>query len=249
MGIWFPMWVEAQDLIQKTDNSTISCKVVEITETSIIYKSWDYLTGPNRSLMKSAIVKIIFEDGHVEFFNKKDVNESGSTNLQPNQPSVQTYNTSTARQTHSDVENPTLEKLEYAPSRVTYGFNSLGYVSAGVDVESRIISDYVNLGLGYWGHSFMGISDLYYSSFRVYTSIFIPVNKLTGNLKTINRGFFPFFQPGVDMVLQFPAEGGTLFFTDFVWSVGTDYYFTDKFGISYSYSNGSLNNFGISFRW
>lgn len=245
-----PFLIYSQDIIQRMDNTTFSCKVVEITESSVLYKSWDYLTGPNRSILKSTIVKIIYEDGHVEFFNEKKSEPSTTTINNTSRTVVSStpvISKSIEKGTSETIEEPV--KLEYAPTRITYGFNSLGYMSLGVDLEGRIISDYVNIGLGYWAHGYSDLPDYSYGSFRVYMSGFAPINKLTNNTSKINRGFFPFFQPGVDMVLQFPEEGGTQFYSNFIWRVGTDFYFTDKFGISYSYSEGNLNNIGISFRW
>ncbi|MEP1088618.1 MAG: hypothetical protein ABJ333_08550 [Algoriphagus sp.] len=241
----------SQDIIQKLDNSVISCKVVEISESSVIYKLWDQLSGPNRSLARASIVKIVYENGQIEFFNEKESTISKQT-ISTEAPAVKNGTSSDITQStgaSDEFVKPELEGLNYAPLRVTAAFNSLGYFSLGIDGESKIISDYVNIGFGYWGHTFSNISDYTYYSFRAYTSIYAPINKLSGKLDKVNRGFFPFFQPGADMVIQFPEEGGTNFSAVFFWRVGADYYLTDKFGISYSFSQGSLNNIGISWRW
>lgn len=241
----------SQDIIQKLDNSVISCKVIEISETSVVYKLWDNLSGPNRSISKSSIIKIIYENGQVEFLTEKEsqiIKQSTTPerdNLKNTNP-INASNTSTASSLSEKSED---DKLLYAPYRFTVGFNSLGYSSAGFDAEFRFISDYVNLGFGYWGHTFSSISDYTYYSFRSYTSLYAPINKLIGNTSKVNKGFFPFFQPGVDMVLQFPEQGGTSFTASFIWRAGVDYKFTDGFGVSYSYSKGNLNNVGILLNW
>lgn len=242
-----PFTAFCQDIIQKTDNTTITCKVIEITETSVLYKSWDYLSGPNRSILKNTIVKIIFEDGKVEFFNEKMTKTPLLPVISPAQTTVNSTGSSSPNEKEIIETSDQTSILEYAPTRLTVGYNSTGIYSVGADYEYRLISDYVNIGLGFWGHGTSTQSDTY-SSWRVYMSGFLPINFLM-NAKKINRGFFPFFQPGVDMVLQFPEGGGTYFNADLIYRVGTDYYFTDKFGISYSYSSGNMNNFGISFRW
>jgi hypothetical protein len=239
----------SQDIIQKSDNSVINCRVIEIGESMVIYKLWDQLTGPNRSIFKSSIVKIIYENGQVEFFGEGG-NQVSNQIIEPEQKPI---NSNSIKTSSPSISNSTPQKKEekfnYAPSRFTIGFNSLGYVSGGFDAESKLISDFLNIGFGYWGHTFSSISDYTFYSFKAYTSLYAPINKLTGNKEKINRGFYPFFQPGVDMVLQFPETGGTSFTAGFIWRVGVDYKFTDGFGISYSYSTGSLNNFGILWNW
>ncbi len=244
-----PFWIFGQDIIQKTDNSTVACRVVEITETAVLYKPWDFQTGPNRSISQTSIVKIIYENGQVEFFGGNEPASAPVHSPKQDQPSASSSPDRISEQKSTASSGSEPPKLEYAPNRLTVGFNSLGYSSFGVDIEWRIISDYVNIGVGYWAHTFSYYEDYTYGSVPVYSSVFVPVNKLVGKANKINRGFFPFFQPGVDMVLQFPDEGGTQFSAGFIWRVGTDFYITDKFGISYSYSTGNLNNFGISFRW
>lgn len=241
-------WVQSQDIIQKLDNSTISCKVIEITETSVIYKSLDHLTGPNRSIVKKFIKKIIYGDSHIEFFNDENDKQISADPPKVNPGSQENAQPESSKEPDIKVKNGD-SNLEYEPIRFLYGFNSTGYYSLGVEGESRLFSDFVNIGIGYWTHGYSDFKEYGFGSLRIYPAFFVPINKVTNNVSKINRGFFPFFHPSADIVLQFLEGGDTYFNVGFTWKIGTDYYITDKFGLSYSYSKGNFNNVGISFRW
>jgi len=63
--------LSAQDSIFiKLDNSLILAKVVEVTVDMIKYKNFNQPDGPIRSIEKSDINKILYEDGTVEEFNE-----------------------------------------------------------------------------------------------------------------------------------------------------------------------------------
>lgn len=77
----------AQDVIVKTDNSTILSKVLEITSTEIKYKKWDNQDGPLYSISRSEIKSINYENGEVENFS-----EVTQTSQKPQPPKVQYLN-------------------------------------------------------------------------------------------------------------------------------------------------------------
>lgn len=64
----------AQDVIVKKDGSTIVCRVIEFTESEIIYKKWSDLKGSNYVMDKSLASAINYENG-------KKVNISEMSNL------------------------------------------------------------------------------------------------------------------------------------------------------------------------
>ena len=64
----------AQDVIVKKDGSTIVCRVLEFTESEIIYKKWSDLKGSNYVMDKSLASAINYENG-------KKVNISEMSNL------------------------------------------------------------------------------------------------------------------------------------------------------------------------
>lgn len=58
----------AQDVIVKTDNSTILSKVLEISSTEIKYKKWDNQDGPLYTISRSEVASINYENGEIETF-------------------------------------------------------------------------------------------------------------------------------------------------------------------------------------
>lgn len=61
--------VMAQDVIVKTDQSTVLSKVLEITSTEIKYKKWNNIEGPTYSIDRSEVLNINYENGEVENFS------------------------------------------------------------------------------------------------------------------------------------------------------------------------------------
>lgn len=61
----------AQDVIVKTDNSTILSKVEEISAESIKYRKWDNLDGPVYVLNISEVISINYSNGTMETFKGK----------------------------------------------------------------------------------------------------------------------------------------------------------------------------------
>lgn len=53
----------AQDVIVKKDGSTIICRVVEVSQTEVVYKRWTNLEGPNYVMNLADISAINFENG------------------------------------------------------------------------------------------------------------------------------------------------------------------------------------------
>lgn len=53
----------AQDVIVKKDGSTIVCRVVEVSQTEVVYKRWSNLEGPNYVMNLSDISAINYENG------------------------------------------------------------------------------------------------------------------------------------------------------------------------------------------
>lgn len=53
----------AQDVIVKKDGSTIVCRVVEVSQTEVVYKRWTNLEGPNYVMNLADISAINYENG------------------------------------------------------------------------------------------------------------------------------------------------------------------------------------------
>lgn len=65
----------AQDVIVKKDNSTVLCKVIEVSKSEIKYKKWSNQDGPTYSVNTSDIVRINYENGEVDNFNEQTVTQ------------------------------------------------------------------------------------------------------------------------------------------------------------------------------
>ena len=57
------MCAVAQDVIVKTDGSTIVCRVQNLTTTEVVYKKWSNLKGPNYAINRSEVSLINYEKG------------------------------------------------------------------------------------------------------------------------------------------------------------------------------------------
>ena len=72
----------AQDIIVKRDGSIIKAKVLELTETSVLYKNHANLDGPTYSLNIGNILSLTYENGEMETFDNSSTSPSVSSNLE-----------------------------------------------------------------------------------------------------------------------------------------------------------------------
>ena len=68
----------AQDVIVRTDNSTVLSKVLEISSTEIKYKKWDNQDGPIYSIDRSEVISINYQNGEVETFSGNTSNQTNT---------------------------------------------------------------------------------------------------------------------------------------------------------------------------
>jgi hypothetical protein len=61
-----------QDLILKTDSSTLKVKVVEIRDADIKYKKFEFPEGPSYTISKNEVLKITYPNGSTETFAEAD---------------------------------------------------------------------------------------------------------------------------------------------------------------------------------
>ncbi|MBP7809169.1 MAG: hypothetical protein KA163_07750 [Bacteroidia bacterium] len=66
----------AQDIIMKHDGDEIKSKIVEINESQIKYKRFDYLEGPTIVVSKASVFYIKYENGKKEVFEKANEKKS-----------------------------------------------------------------------------------------------------------------------------------------------------------------------------
>ena len=62
--------LRAQDKIYKTDNSIIEAKVKKVDPASIVYKRFDNQDGPEYTILKKEVVKIIYQNGVTDIFDE-----------------------------------------------------------------------------------------------------------------------------------------------------------------------------------
>ncbi len=61
----------AQDIITKKDGTDIKAKVLEVNESEVKYRRYDYLDGPIFTMLKSEILIVRYENGTNDVFNGK----------------------------------------------------------------------------------------------------------------------------------------------------------------------------------
>ena len=64
----------SQDVIVKTDGSTIKCKVVEVGPDIIKYKRLDNISGPDYFIEKASVAEIDYKNGSKDIFEHKGQN-------------------------------------------------------------------------------------------------------------------------------------------------------------------------------
>ncbi|MGV3539357.1 MAG: hypothetical protein ACO1OQ_06070, partial [Rufibacter sp.] len=61
---------QAQDIIVKVDKTEIKAKVLEIDETHVKYKQWEFLDGPTYSVRKNEVFMVLYKNGKRETFEQ-----------------------------------------------------------------------------------------------------------------------------------------------------------------------------------
>jgi len=99
----------AQDVIVKTDNSTILSKVEEISAESIKYRKWDNLDGPIYVLNISEVISINYSNGTMETF--KDINTSSTKSYSINETTDTSTNIAATPDEDNDEQKAQYDKL------------------------------------------------------------------------------------------------------------------------------------------
>lgn len=80
MAMMWPLSAFGQDVIVKKDGSTVKAKVVEVTQTEIMYKKHSNQNGPLYHLAKSDVFSINYENGEVEKYESNINSANGQKN-------------------------------------------------------------------------------------------------------------------------------------------------------------------------
>ena len=65
-------WAVAQDVIVKTDGTTILCRIIEVNSSEVVYKKWSDLKGSNYVMNSKDVSAINYESGKKEDISKLD---------------------------------------------------------------------------------------------------------------------------------------------------------------------------------
>jgi hypothetical protein len=133
----------SQDIIIKNDKSETKAKVIEIQETTIKYKLYDFLEGPLRNISVSDVFMIIYENGKRETFNTVP-------EIRPTQIQTQTVNAQ-----ENNFQQP--PKEEEKPSNLGFVFGGKGgfYIPYNQTISEMYGSGFMyGLFLGYWGNRY-----------------------------------------------------------------------------------------------
>lgn len=68
--------LSAQDMIHRKNGVVLSAKVIEIGTAEVRYRPFDQPDGPIFVLEKEGILKIVFQDGHTEFYGRARMDDA-----------------------------------------------------------------------------------------------------------------------------------------------------------------------------
>jgi hypothetical protein len=111
LSLFISVIAEAQDRIYKKNGDIIESKVKEINTKTIVFKRIDNLDGPDYSISKTEVSKIVFQNGTEE---KIDTESSSNTVIS---------NTSTTPTTSTTVASTTSTVKEEPKPKMVYGKN------------------------------------------------------------------------------------------------------------------------------
>jgi len=240
--IFCAVFTNAQDVIIKNDSTKIQSKVIELTETTIIYKKWYSQDGPLYNFARNEVNMIIYANGQKEMI-KPSVTGSSAESIANGQ------STKPAKDEDKNKIVDKREKVKYKPNRITVELQSfqnfladkkISHLSFGAESEIRVVKNIFNLGFGTTVNSTPENDIIPYSFlFSVYGSFYAPINRLFGNYKKQNKGLFLFAHPGCGwtFVAKYDESGNPKMTTSsgtYVWNIGIDYFIFKGFGFTFS---------------
>lgn len=241
--------VFSQDIIIDLELNEIKSKIIEITESEIKYKKWENLGGPLYNISKNRVYMIIYENGQRDTFNKLTTQSNGKTasgnSSTTNRPSSIPPDNSIQKELPSKKD-----EVAYSPGRLLVGFDE--FISAGGDLEFKVVKNIFNLGLGtYYG--FPKEDDILSTlTMFVYGSLYFPLNRNLSYYTKQNKGLFGFAHLGYSAtsitVQDYLGNQSSFGSGNFNWRVGADYYIVDGVGLSLFTSGFQKIQAGIIFQ-
>ena len=111
--------VSAQDIIYKNNNETINAKIVEVTETVIKYKDFDYQEGPLRNISIAHVRKIRYQNGKEEIFAANQAAKTGAKDAITVSQGAKQLENSINKANSNDASSPNI--TGYNPIKTGYG--------------------------------------------------------------------------------------------------------------------------------
>ena len=116
--------LSAQDIIVTAKAERIEALITEVSPTEIRYKKWSFQDGPTFVIGVSDLSAIIFKNGEVQVFNKKETAQTAQTTTQQMPTVRSTPATTTTQQT---PYNPSAESKKSVFNASTSD-EALGYI-------------------------------------------------------------------------------------------------------------------------
>ena len=129
--------LNAQDVIVKTDGSTIICKVIEVGTSEVKYKKYSNLDGPLYTITSENIQNINFENGEKEIINDSELTDSKTSSK--NGP-VLNYGTEFPIQIESPVKARDVSEGDYISfkSMIDIDVDGVKVIRAGTPVKGIV---------------------------------------------------------------------------------------------------------------
>ena len=109
--------VSAQDIIYKNNNETINAKIVEVTETVIKYKDFDYQEGPLRNISIIHVYKIRYQNGKEEIFAANQAAKTGAEDVIPVSQGAKQIGNSINKANSNDASSPNITGYDTKASK------------------------------------------------------------------------------------------------------------------------------------
>ncbi|MGV3538528.1 MAG: hypothetical protein ACO1OQ_01880 [Rufibacter sp.] len=217
----FTVGAQAQDIIVKVDKTEIKAKVLEIDETHIKYKQWEFLDGPTYSVRKNEVFMVIYKNGKRETFEQTAPVQQARPQQQYNAPASQPAMAGAILGSGPDTTPTSSEanpKLSILRTSVDMDALSNDYFSLRAEAETPLFKN----RYFYWGFlvaasSYVGPADIDASSYVLGLSATarVPLNYITTKDTTLPlTGFVPYAKVYYSTDFEF---GGFNFDTGIDW--------------------------------
>lgn len=145
------MMAQAQDVIVKKDGSTIVCRVLETTNTSVFYQSWSNPSSPTQVIRMTEVANINYEKGKQEQVQPVENNQYIPYNQNTG---ASQYNDNALIAMYNVQQVP--EMLKKANKYKWIGIIGGGTVIVGGVIAAMLVKDNFRLTDGYTGAALFG---------------------------------------------------------------------------------------------